>query len=144
MGAKPVYKMERTSLKLGKGPQIYCKTVTRGERAVADRKLENLDATLLARMERERLLHSLRQDGGRLKCFSTWEQSTVQCTVLPGQIPSDGKEKNWMPSICNLTQPIEKSKLLRTSASGVMTQMQLKSLLLSVVIFLKLLVKTWF
>ena len=51
--------MERTSLKLGKGAQIYCKTVTQGERAVANRKLENLDATHVARTERERFLCSL-------------------------------------------------------------------------------------
>lgn len=49
-----------------------------------------------------------------------------------------------MHSICNLTQPTEKSMLLCNSAPGVMTYMQLKSRLLSVVIFLKLLVKTLF
>lgn len=38
-------------MKLGEGAQIYCKTVTQGESGVANRKLENLDATHLARTE---------------------------------------------------------------------------------------------
>lgn len=54
-GCKASLQMERSSLKLGKGAEIHCK----GERAVANRKLEDLDAPHLARTEKERLLCSL-------------------------------------------------------------------------------------
>lgn len=37
--------MERTRLKPGKGAQIYCEAVTWGERAVANRNLENVQLT---------------------------------------------------------------------------------------------------
>lgn len=63
-----LFVIERSSLKLGKETQIYCKGLTSGEGATANRKLQNLDAICLAGAGRERLLQ---RGEGRLRCFST-------------------------------------------------------------------------